>query len=90
MHYGSSRYIRLRDGFDANAGANYRVASRDSVGMYYAYRQRIAAGGAAQGQLTAYWNHRFSDRVRLQGYALGGTTSGSPDWGAGASLKYTY
>lgn len=90
MNYGSSPYIKLKNGFDANAGANYRVASRDNVGMYYYYRQRIAVGGAAQSQLTAYWNHQFSDSVRLQSYALGGMANGGPDWGAGASIKYTF
>ena len=90
MKYGSSQYIRLKNGFDANAGVNYRVAASDNVGMYYYYRQRIAVGGASQSELTAYWNHNFSDRFRLQGYALGGMANGSPDWGAGASIKYTF
>ena len=90
VKYGSSQYIRLKNGFDANAGVNYRVAASDNVGMYYYYRQRIAVGGASQSELTAYWNHNFSDRFRLQGYALSGMTNGSPDWGAGASIKYTF
>ncbi|TAL86534.1 MAG: transporter [Rhodanobacter sp.] len=90
MNYGSSQYIKLKNGFNANAGVDYRVASSDNVGMYYYYRQRIAVGGAAQSELTAYWNHKFSDHFRLQSYALGGMTNGSPDWGAGASVKYSF
>ena len=90
MNYGSSQYIRLKNGMNATVGADYRVESSDSVGMYYYYRQRIAVGGATQSELAAYWNHKFSDNFRLQSYALGGTTNGSPDWGAGASLKYTF
>ena len=88
--YGSSQYIRLKNGFDANAGVNYRVATTDNVGVYYYYRQRIAVGGASQSELTAYLNHDFGNHVRLQGYALGGMANGSPDWGAGASIKYTF
>jgi hypothetical protein len=90
MNYGSSQYIQLKHGFNAYAGVDYRVASSDNVGVYYYFRQRIAVGGAAQSELTAYWNHKFSDHFRLQGYALGGMTNGSPDWGTGASVKYSF
>jgi hypothetical protein len=90
MNYGSSQYIKLNNGFNATAGLDYRVESNDNVGVYYYYRQRIAVGGAAQSELTAYWNHKFSDNFRLQGYALGGMTNGSPDWGVGASVNYTF
>ena len=90
MNYGSSQYIKLNNGFNATAGFDYRVESNDNVGTYYYYRQRIAVGGAAQSELTAYWNHKFSDNLRLQGYALGGMTNGSPDWGVGTSINYTF
>jgi hypothetical protein len=90
MNYGSSQYIKLKNGFSANAGVDYRVESSDNVGMYYYYRQRIVAGGPTQSELTTYWNHKFSNNFRLQGYALGGMTNGSPDWGAGASIEYTF
>lgn len=89
-NYGSSPYIKLTNGFSTNAGVDYRLASSDSVGTLYYYRERIATGGAAQSQYTAYWNHDFNQSVRLQGYALGGTTDASPDWGVGATLKYTF
>lgn len=90
MNYGSSPYIVLKNGMNANAGVNYRVESSDNVGVYYYYRQRIAVGGATQSEFTAYWNHKFSDSFRLQSYSLGGMTNGSPDWGVGASIKYLF
>lgn len=88
--YGSSRTIRLKHAASANAGLDYRIESRDNVGVAYAVRQPIVAGGAAQSELTAYWAHRFGDKLRLQGEALGGTTRGSPDWGVGTSISYTF
>ena len=88
--YGSSRSIRLRSGANANAGLDYRLQSRDNVGVSYNFRQRIVAGGAAQGEITTYWSHRFSDRFRLQGEALAGMTRGSPDWGVGTSVDYAF
>lgn len=90
MKYGSSRYIQLQNGFNANVGADYRVGAGDHFGAYYYYREKIASAGAAQSELTAYWNHRLDDSWRLQAYALGGLSDGSPDWGGGASLKYTF
>ncbi|MES2312599.1 MAG: transporter, partial [Pseudomonadota bacterium] len=65
-------------------------STNDSIGAYYYYRERIAEGGAPQSELTGYWNHKLSDNLRVQAYALGGFANGSPDYGAGASLKYTF
>lgn len=90
MNYGSSPYIRLDNGMNANTGVDYRLESSDSIGVYYNYRQPIAVGGASQGEVTAYWNHKIHDSFRLQTYALGGTTKGSPDWGGGASISYGF
>lgn len=90
MKYGSSQYIRLKNGFNANLGAGFRLSQSDDVGAYYYYRERIADGGAAQSELTAYWNHRIGDNWRLQTYVLGGLADGSPDWGVGATIKYRF
>ncbi|MDE1893737.1 MAG: transporter [Xanthomonadaceae bacterium] len=90
MNYGSSQYIKLKNGVNANAGVDYRASSNDNVGVYYNYRQRIAVGGAPQSELAAYWNHKFGARFRLQSYVLGGMANGSPDFGVGASINYTF
>lgn len=90
VSYGSSRYIKLDNGMNANAGVDYRLKSSDNVGVSYNYRQRIVVGGTAQSEVTAYWNHRFNDKLRLQSHALAGTTHGSPDWGVGTSIDYTF
>lgn len=36
------------------------------------------------------WNHKFNDSLRLQTYVLGGFANGSPDYGVGNTLKYTF
>ena len=90
MKYGSSQYIRLQNGFNANLGAGYKLGGSDDVGAYYYYRERIADGGAAQSEVTVYWNHRVGDNWRLQSYVLGGLADGSPDWGVGATVKYLF
>ena len=90
MKYGSSQYIKLKNGFNANVGAEYKLSTSDSIGAYYYYRERIAEGGAPQSELSGYWNHKLGDSWRLQAYVMGGFADGSPDYGAGASLKYTF
>lgn len=90
MKYGSSQYIQLKNGFNATVGAQYKLSHDDSFGAYYYYRERIASGGAPQSELTGYWNHKLGDSWRLQAYVMGGFADGSPDYGVGATLKYTF
>ena len=90
MKYGSSQYIQLKNGFNANIGADYKLDPSNNIGAYYYYRERIAVGGGAQSEVTGYWNHKFSEALRLQAYALAGFANGSPDYGVGASLKYNF
>ncbi|NUO72117.1 MAG: transporter [Frateuria sp.] len=90
MKYGSSQYIKLKNGFNANLGAGFKMSQTDDVGAYYYYREKIADGGAAQSELTAYWNHKIGDNWRLQSYVMGGMADGSPDWGVGATAKYLF
>ncbi|AGG90733.1 MULTISPECIES: transporter [Rhodanobacter] len=90
MKYGSSQYIKLKNGFNANIGADYKLNSSNNIGAYYYYRERIADTGASQSEIAAYWNHKFNDSLRVQAYALAGFADGSPDYGVGASLKYSF
>ncbi len=90
MKYGSSQYITLHDGWNANLGAGYKLDDADDVGTYFYFRQKISDSGYAQRELTGYWNHRFGSAWRLQAYVLGGFSDGSPDWGAGGALRYAF
>jgi hypothetical protein len=88
--YGSSIYIPLHGGWNGNLGAGYKLDSANTIGAYYYYRQRISDYGYTQSEGTAYWNHRFDDNLRLQAYALAGFSDGSPDWGVGANVRYSF
>ncbi|RDS82007.1 transporter [Dyella psychrodurans] len=90
MKYGSSPYIQLKNGFNANVGLGYKLSHDDDFGAYYYYREKIAANGGQQSEVTAYWNHKLNQNLRLQAYVLGGFANGSPDYGLGASLKYLF
>lgn len=88
--YGSSRYIKLNNGANANVGFSFKASDSDSLGAYYDYRQRISDFGHQQSEVSGFWNHHITDTTRLQAYVLAGFTNGSPDWGAGASLKWSF
>lgn len=88
--FGDSAFIRLRDAWSANAGTAYRLASGDTLGLIYDYRERISAAGEARREATGYYSLRLSDTTRLQSYAVAGFSDGSPDWGLGLSLKYRF
>lgn len=90
MKYGSSAYVQLKNGFNANVGLGYKLSHDDEFGAYYYYREKIASNGGPQSEVTAYWNHKLSQNLRLQTYVLGGFADGSPDYGVGASLKYLF
>lgn len=90
MKYGSSQYIVLHNGWNANAGASYKLTAADTLGAYVYFRQKISDVGYPERELTGYWNHHFSHAWRLQTYVLGGFSDGSPDVGAGATVRYAF
>lgn len=88
--YGSSAYIPLHNGWNADLGAGYKLDDSNTIGAYYYYRQKISDFGYQLSEATAYWNHKFGDSLRLQAYALAGFSDGSPDWGLGANVRYSF
>jgi hypothetical protein len=92
MKYTSSKFIQLKNGFDSNLGAEYKLNPSNNIGASYYYRQKITVGsdGAPKSELTGYWNHQLNDTWRLQTYVLGGFANGSPDYGVGAAVRYGF
>lgn len=88
--YGSSAYIPLHNGWNGDLGAGYKLDDADTIGAYYYYRQKISDYGYQLSEANAYWNHKFGDSLRLQAYALAGFSNGSPDWGLGANVRYSF
>ncbi|HJR11106.1 MAG TPA: transporter [Rhodanobacteraceae bacterium] len=88
--YGSSTYIPLHGGWNGDLGAGYKLDGANTIGAYYYYREKISDSGYQLSEGTAYWDHKFGDSLRLQAYALAGFSNGSPDWGAGANVRYSF
>jgi hypothetical protein len=72
--------------WSANAGASYRIDQRDSWGVSFDTRQRVAPGASPQRELTGFFQRKLDALWKAQAYALLGLADGSPDWGFGLAL----
>ncbi|MHA6205988.1 transporter [Dyella soli] len=87
---GSSQYIRLNDVFGANVGASYKLDTHSSFGAYYDYREKASSTSFARNELTGYYSYKFASAWKAQAYVTKGFTDGSPDWGVGANMVYSF
>ena len=87
---GSSSYIQLNDVWSANAGVSYAFNQGDSAGLYLFYQQRPADTSYTRQEATLFYSHRIGDTWTLRGYVLGGFADGSPDHGAGLSVRASF
>ena len=75
---------------ESGIGASQKMNERDSLGLSLDGRQKASVGGAAQRELTFFWNRRMDGGTRLQTYALIGLAKGSPDLGLGVSAAKSF
>jgi hypothetical protein len=88
--FGDSPAFPLRNVFNVTLGASQRLDERDSVGFAYDGRDPVARGAAELSEITLFWSRRIDRAWRSHAYFLFGLEDGSPDWGAGLSLAYTF
>lgn len=87
---GSSQYIQLNDVFGANAGVSYKLDTHSSFGAYYDYREKASDTSFSRNELTGYYAYKFASGWKAQAYVTKGFTDGSPDWGVGATVVYSF
>lgn len=88
--FGHSDYVELRNAVNYGIGASRRMNERDSLGASLDGRQKASVGGAAQRELTLFWNRKLERETRFQTYVLFGLANGSPDFGLGVSAAKTF
>lgn len=88
--FGDPPGLPLRNVFNATFGATYRIDERNTLGLAYDERDRVVRGGAELSEVTLFWTSQLTRGWKSQAYFLAGMEDGSPDWGAGLSLAYTY
>ena len=88
--YGDPPGVTLDDVFYGGAGVTVRVSQPLSVGVAYDYRPQLLSSGADVSEFTPFAVYRLSDRFKAQAYGIFGITDGSPDWGFGANVTYSF
>ena len=83
---GDSDFIDVGSVFTANVGASWR-AGEGSLGLMYDYRQPASDDADDRSEITGFYSFPTGERTKMQVYAVGGLSDGSPDWGAGLSLS---
>jgi len=86
---GDSDTLKLKDVVSANAGLSYRLDQQASIGAMLDYRSRSTDTGFAQREVTGFYTRKLGG-YKLQAYATKGFADGSPDWGAGLNVAYSY
>ena len=87
---GSSNTLKLKDVVSANAGLSYKLDQQASVGAMLDYRSRSTDTGFAQREVTGFYTRKLGGGYKLQVYATKGFADGSPDWGGGLNVAYSY
>lgn len=71
-------------------GASYKLSQPTSVGVAYDHRPAIVDNGNHVSEATLFVSQKLSSDWKLQFYGVKGFATGSPQWGAGAVLAYSY
>ncbi len=81
---------KLDNVFFGSLGVSYKVSSATSAGAIVDLRERSTPTGSPRRELTGFVTHKLDRNWKLQGYAVKGFSDGSPAWGAGAMITYTF
>ena len=88
--YGDTSATPLKNVFFGSIGGTYKLAPATGVGLVYDYRPAITSTGAKISEVTAFVNHKINNDWKAQAYAVKGFSDGSPDYGVGALISYTF
>jgi hypothetical protein len=88
--YGDPAGVDFKNVFYYSIGASYKISQPTTVGVAYDTRPQIVNNGAHVSEATAFVSQKLSPDWKLQVYGVRGFSTGSPDWGLGAVLAYSY
>lgn len=88
--YGDPAGIDFKNVVYWSVGASYKLSQPTTVGVAYDYRPAIVSNGSHVSEATAFVSQKLSQDWKLQLYGVKGFSIGSPDWGLGAVLAYSF
>lgn len=87
---GDNLTYQLDDVFYGSAGLNYRADNKSNVGLSLYLRQKTSASADPRQELSLYADRKLTPEWKLQGFLIKGFSDASPEWGAGATIAYSY
>lgn len=88
--YGNPEFATLDNVFYGSVGGAYKLSDKTSIGAIYDYRPKIVDTGSEVSEVLSFVSHKLNDQLKLQAYFVKGFSNGSPDYGGGAMLGYTF
>lgn len=82
--------VTVNNVFFGSAGLDHASSDSANIGVMFDYVQKITAYSYAQEDAMAYVSEKLSSQTKVMGYVLKGFTSGSPDYGVGATLTGSF
>jgi hypothetical protein len=86
---GESDFIDTNNVFNAGFGAMW-AAGVGNLGLSYDWRSAASDTADDRSEVTAFYSIPASEDLKWQLYATKGLSDGSPEWGLGASMTYTF
>jgi hypothetical protein len=88
--YGDPAGVNFKNVVYWSAGASYKMSQPTTVGAAYDFRPAIVDNGNHVSEATFFVSQKLSQDWKVQIYGVKGFSTGSPEWGAGAVLAYSY
>lgn len=88
--YGDTDAAPLKNVGFGSVGGTYKLTADTSAGIIYDFHPKISQNGSNLSEMTAFVNHKISHDWKAQAYLVKGFADGSPDYGVGALVSYTF
>jgi hypothetical protein len=88
--YGNPDFGPLDNVFYGSVGGSYRFNATTSAGAIYDYRPKVTSTGSEVSELVSFVSHKLTAQWKTQVYVVTGFSDGSPDYGGGALLGYSF
>jgi hypothetical protein len=82
--------LNPRNPWYGSVGASYKLTDATSFGLAYDYREKLFDNSNEISEATLFVTHKFTKSWKGQVYGVGGFSDGSPDWGLGATMGYSF
>lgn len=82
--------VTVNNVFFGSAGVDHATSNISNVGVMFDYVQKVTVYSYAQEDAMVYASQKLSAGTKVMGYLLKGFTSGSPDYGVGATITGSF